>query len=58
MVVDTVDVVTTTKQCLGEVVAALLQYLLFVDNVDSVFKVKKLIDSLPPLLANRCVDRS
>ena len=34
MVVDTVDVVTTTKQCFCEVVNALLQLLLSVDIVD------------------------
>ena len=34
MVVDSVDVVTTTKQCFCEVLNALLQLLLSVDIVD------------------------
>ena len=47
MVVDTVDVVTTTKQCFCEVVNALLQLLLSVDIVDVVFTANRLRDSVP-----------
>ena len=47
MVVDTVDVVTTTKQCFCEVVNALLQLLLSVDIVDVVFRANRLRHSVP-----------
>ena len=47
MVVDTVDVVTTTKQCFCEVVKALLQLLLSVDIVDVVLRGNRLRDSVP-----------
>ena len=47
MVVDSVDVVTTTKQCFWEFIAALLQLLLSVDIVDMVFTATRLRDSVP-----------
>ena len=47
MVVDSVDVVTTTKQYFWEFMAALLQLLLSVDIVDMVFRAKRHRDSVP-----------
>ena len=46
MVVDSVDVVTTTKQCFWEFMAALLQLLLSVDIVDMVLRAKRHRDSV------------
>ena len=43
MVVDSVNLVTTPKQCFCEVVDALLQLLLSVDNVDLVFKISSTV---------------
>ena len=59
MVVDSVDVVTTPKQCFCEVENALLQLLLSVDIVDVVFTANELMDSCPYselLLAKDSVD--